>query len=315
VKTIESEPTTIKSELEQNGFALVNHQIPSDAIDELMDAYRVFTDELPDPSPELLARMLPDPTNLDKIDYSADTGREWHKYRTNHPYQFKPGGYTNRSLATAALRGVRGISIEDDPKEYYHSSGPSLGLMQAHHKAHGWGPIPSEVQRLQRSFTVVDTLANLMIRASLEALEKDYPEIGRIVVTDQDLKTSPIRLLNYHRSESSMLAEGHYDKSILTAQLAESHRGLRIRHPDSRDMQVIDRAPEKAAVFAGNLLTLPHVYPDSAIQPAWHDVESLPVLNQGRHAEGKRNHRYALIKFVNSGYAGEVGKALTHHEV
>jgi hypothetical protein len=306
---------TLERNLVTQGYALLDHNISTTAVDDLMGAYAEFTDGLPDPSLETTAKMIADSYQLDELNYSADQEPEWHKYRTNYPFAFKPGGYTNRSLQTKALKDVLGIKIDDDPKEYYHYLPGSTELIQQQHDKYGWGPIPPEVLKLQRKFSIIHELGRKLIRGALLQLEESYAGMNTAIVADYDLMRAPIRLLNYHHGQGDVLAGGHYDKSVLTAQLAESHEGLRIRHPQTGEMQPIRRSREKAAVFAGNLLTLPHVYPNADIQPGWHDVINVDKLNDGRSIQGKNVARWALIFFANSSYAGEVSKTLTHQEL
>lgn len=303
-----------REELTERGFTLMEHGISVDAIDSLIAAYADFTDNLPDPDLKTMSAMITDPEKLDEIDFSRDRQKGWHKYRTNHPFIFKPGGYTNRSLQARALREFQGIEIEDDPKEYYHFLPSSTALMNQQRETYEWGALPPEVERLNTHFARIHSLGSKAIRGLMGRVEETYPELSDKIITPEDLLQSPLRLLFYHPGQGDVLAGGHYDKSVFTAQLAESHEGLRIRDPESGEMQEIRRSPDQAVMFAGSLLTLDHVYPDSAIRPGWHDVINIDVANEARSLHGNNVARWALIFFANSSYAGEIGKDITHFQ-
>jgi len=308
------EGSAINDELLNQGFTLLDHHIPNEAVDELIAAYAKFTDNLPDPDLETVAALVKDPDKLDELDYGQDTKKEWHKYRTNHPFVFKPGGYTNRSLQVKAVREILGLEVEDDPKEYYHFLPSSTVRMNAQRDRFGWGPLPPEVYDLNKRFAPIHALGAKAITGLMQNVEDKFPELISKVMTPKDLEASPLRLLFYHPAQGDLLAGGHYDKTIFTAQLAESHEGLRLRNPSNGEMQEVTRPPEKAVAFAGSLLTLPHVYPDSEIKPGWHDALNKEVLNEGRSLIGKNVVRWALVFFANSGFAGEIGKDITHVE-
>jgi hypothetical protein len=295
-----------------SGYVLQPHGISDTAVDELIAAYANFTDNLPDPDLETVAAMIKDPEKLDDLAYEKDTQHEWHKYRTNHPFIFKPGGYTNRSLQAQALRAVHGIEIAEDPKEYYHFLPATTALIHRQAETFGWGPVPPEVEALNKRFMDIHRLGAITIKDTLLKLEEHYPESLTKFMTKRDFEQSPVRLVFYHPDQGDILAGGHYDKAWLTAQLAESHEGLRIRNPQTGDMQPIIRTADKAAVFASSLLTLDHAYPDSEILAGWHDVINVDTPNQGRTMHGKKVARWALIFFANSQAAGEIGKEITH---
>lgn len=103
------------SSIEQRGYALVEHGVSATRIDELIGAYATFTDTHPDPDLETMNRMIVNPKNLDRLDFSKDTQTIWHKYRSNTPAYAKPNGYTNRSLQADALT-LRDMVISEDPK-------------------------------------------------------------------------------------------------------------------------------------------------------------------------------------------------------
>ncbi len=91
-------------EIERAGFAVVEHGIPPEAIDDLQAAHATFHDNFPDPEPATLNAMMVDLKDLDKLNFTKDIQTEWHKYRTNTPQFAKPDGYTNRFNQAEALQ-------------------------------------------------------------------------------------------------------------------------------------------------------------------------------------------------------------------
>lgn len=317
------EGLAMQEDLKTRGYTLIDHHIPDDAIDELVATYAEFTDNHPTPEPATVVDIIEyrEKKRLDDLARHKDTQKEWHKYRTNHPFIFKPGGYTNRSLQADSLR-AHGLQVWDekkqqyeylieDPKEFYHFLPSGLTLINQQHKEFEWGHVPPEVENLHSKFATIHNIASKAVTQTLGTFEDIYPDIHQIL-TPKDLNNSPLRLLFYHPGQGDELAGGHYDKDIFTWQLAESHEGLRVGNPTSGEMQNIIRDPEKAAVFMGNLITLEHIHPESPIQPGWHDVINVDRANKGRTLHGQNVARWALIYFTNSVLAGEVDKGLTH---
>ena len=296
----------------EQGYALEKHGILEEQVDDLVSTYATFTDQLPVPDFETLDAMMLNPDKLDELDRSADKQAKWHKYRSNHPFIFKPGGYTNRSLQALVLRELRGLEIEEDPKEYFHFLPDSEKVVRRQHKEFDWGPLPPELIKLYAKFRPIHKLGFQMLRNVMSRMEDLYPGLNNVVVTDEDLSNSPIRLAWYHPGQGEKLAGTHADKSWLTGQIAESHQGYRAKHPVTGKMQLLERDPEYAIVFPGALLNLDHVYPDSVIIPTDHDVLNVPVPNKGRKLHGENVARWAIIAFANSVFAGEVDKSLTH---
>lgn len=296
----------IRSDIEQDGYSLVSNGIEdNDAVDELIESYARFTDNLPDPEPETMNAMIVDTSRLDAINYSADKQPEWHKYRTNHPQPAKPGGYTNRSLQIATLRQFQrdktsgGNAITDDPKEYYHFHPNSLGKMAVQHQQFGWGKIPPEVLVLNMRFARIHELAYLAIKNNLSLLEESHPELTTRYITPDDLNNnSPIRLVFYHLGQGDILAGGHYDKSAFTMQVAESHMGLRVQNPETGSMIQVRRPANLGVAFPGFLWR--QMYPDSQLSPTWHDVINLNEINDGQKLRGQNCARWALIWFCNT---------------
>jgi hypothetical protein len=325
----------LRGELVTQGFSLIDHSVSLEQVDELIEAYADFTDNLPDPDAELLSRMLPaepDPRtgklDLDVLDYAQDgPENKWHKLRTNTPYWAKPNGYTNRSQAVRALHVARDIVLPDDPKEFYHFTPDTWGLMRAQHDRYGWGPIPDEVQKLHKKFSAIHYAAREAVRSQLALLEERDRGLLGSVVTPRDLMKSPLRLLFYHPGQGEILAGGHFDKSVATLQIAESHLGLRILDPiqiegdwrtapaNEHGMHNIIRPAEKGAFFTGLNYRESAAFPDGDLIPAWHDVINRPELNDRRTLHGKNVARWALIFFVNSELVGVPDKAKTHGAV
>lgn len=327
----------LHNELVQHGYALVDHHIPEDAIDELIASYADFTDKLPDPSLETIFGMIKNPDHLDDLNYFKDKAPNWHKYRTNHPFIFKPGGYTNRSLQTRALQQIGGLEVEDDPKEYYHFLPSGLAAINRRHAEFGWGPLPREVTQLHTHFMLVHSLGAEAVTRVFRSMEEQHPELLSKYITPRDLDNSPVRLLFYHPGQGDILAGGHFDKSYGTIQIAESHMGLRLRQPqpnpndmsnDQRRTEIkcqysaspiddpamipMQRDSNTGIFFPSQLLELDHVHPGSDVKAVWHDVLNMPELNPGRVLRGRNCARWAIIFFANSMIAGEIDKALTH---
>jgi hypothetical protein len=325
------EASDLQRDLLADGYSLIDHGIDDGAVDDLMQAYANFTDNLPEPPAEVMDRMLPPGTDaavldkqLDELDYSRDDAPDWHKYRTNHPHFAKPGGYTNRSVQVAALEQMRGVELQDDPKEYYHYSPDGLEKIIEQHERYGCGSLPPEVHELHQRFEVIHGAARLAMTDLLKQLEETNPDILSKYVTPESLHSSPLRLLFYHPGQGDMLAAGHYDKGFATIQIAESHEGLRLLDPkfasqpapentlDDDRMRMLRRSPEKGAFFLAH--GFGKTFPDSDIKPEWHDVINSDEFNEGRQLRGRNVARWSLIFFSNAESLGAVGKDATHQE-
>jgi hypothetical protein len=324
------EAQSIDDALANQGFVFVRHGIEAEQIDGLISTYATFTDELEDPGLEIMNNMITNPDDLDGIDRAQNiitTKGDWNKYHTNHPEFAKPGGYTNRSLQVAALRKFgrkvtdratsEPIDPSEDPKEYYHFHPTSTVRMLRLHREMGWsnaGP-PVEVFNLHESFAAIHEAGKRAVIGAYQALEETHPELVPKHFGPSDVSTSPVRLLFYHPGQAAQLAEGHYDKAMSTLQIAESHLGLQIRDPKTGQMTRVDRKPELAAFFLGKSWHNLGAYPDSPLQPGWHDVVNLDEVAERRNLHGKNVVRWAIIFFANSIAAGTIkDKSLTHTE-
>lgn len=310
--------SSVQDDFLRQGYILVDHRIPSEAIEDVIGAYADFTDNIPDPSLQLLDRMMPAANaggkiNLDIIDHSQDNQREWHKYRTNHWRPRKPGGYTNRSLQVAALAAERGLIIKDDPKEYWHSHTNNIQKINEQRERYGWGPMPPEVEILEQQFAVIHHLARVAMTRVYIQLATTHPDLVRFYGGPSNLVDSPLRLLFYHHGQGPMLAEKHYDQSYATQQIAESHQGFQILNPQTQEMVDVVRPPEKGVVFI-SAAWKKHAYPDSPLMPALHQVVNTPEANEGRRLQGRNCARWALIHFADADARGLVrpSKEETH---
>lgn len=317
-RTLES--LRIEEEMLARGYAEIDHEIDSGRIEELVECYADFTLHLPDPDPETMDAMLPKEDvagNLDNLTRQADTQKEWHKYRTNAEGEYKPNGYTNRTYQASALQRSRGISIEEDGKEYYHFVPSHYSRVAQNHRNNSWGIVPKEVKALDTAFAGIHTAAVSAVETAVEKIEEAYPGVG-MQVTEASLANSPLRLLFYHPgiTESGQMAGGHYDKSLLTLQIAESHLGLRVATPQSNELVPVIREANKAALFPG-LRIEDHVPDeDEVIAKAWHDVVELEDYNQGRNVPLKALDvcaRWSLIFFVNGANQPKNVRELTHN--
>lgn len=297
--------------LKNHGFVVVDHQIHPETIDSLIQAYADFTDNHPDPEPATINAMITNPDNLDELDYSADRQHDWHKYRTNHPQLGKPGGYTNRTVQVAALRKFGRSDEADDPKEFYHYHPNSLAIMKDYHDHAGW-KLPPEVNRLHDAWGTVHSLGLKAIKDMFAEIEETHPELLSRVAPPEILDNSPSRLLFYHPGQGDVLAAGHHDKSLGTLQIAESHRGLRLRNQATGEMEEIVRPPEKGVFFIGG--TLKTAYPDSELSSGWHDVINIDQINESRALHGNHVARWAIILFANSNHTNIFTKAMAHNE-
>lgn len=170
--------------------------------------------------------------------------------------------------------------------------------MRALHEEFGWGNIPPEVERLHQRFEIVHGLAVASMIGVLRKLEVDHPGLLTVSLSPKDLRDSPIRLVLYDHTEDDHLAIPHFDKDSLTQQLGESHLGLEVTDPVTGKMKPVIRTSGQGVVFARHSWTL--AFPDSAINPAWHQVVNLRELNQGRSERGLSEYaRWALIFFAN----------------
>ncbi len=311
----------IFADLAEQGFSLVAHTISPNQIDDVFGSYAEVSDNLPKPELTTLNAMIKDPEELDDLDYQADTQQEWHLYRTNTPHFAKPSGYTNRSLQIEALTAhgrnvtASGDVLLDDPKEFYHFDAHTLDRMIAHHEQHGW-KLPQEVIDLHRNkLEPLHAAARLVVVDTLARLEVAYPELLKTVFTPEDIMSSAMRILIYHKGQGDVLAAGHYDKGGATFQFAESHLGLRVRNPKTGEMTEINRDSKYAAFFLAANFVFDHVYPNSPLRPGWHDVIKNPEAAKDRRVYGIDCERNALIFFVNSLFAGiPSSKLVTHTE-
>ncbi len=317
----------LRYELQERGYAELEHGIQPEQIDNLAVSYFDFTAAFPDPDPETIDAMLPEtPANLsdsnwlDELNRSQDQQTEWHKYRTNTDDPIKPNGYTNRFALQAALRRTRGVFIGEDPKEYYHWMPGHHSDIAAQHRLYDWGPIPPDVTRLTMAFGPIHKQATALIMKVCAEIEDQHPGI-RSIMTPQGLKASPLRFLGYRKTEAEYLGAGHYDKSDITLQIAESHEGLMVAPEKHQQAEHVLRDATKAVVFMGKNLTHPEGgrYPDSPYHPGWHGIKRLETANQGRRplplSAQEKFSRWALIFFANSDPSQRMilGKADTHN--
>jgi hypothetical protein len=310
----------LHDDIGRQGYSFIDHGIDPEHIDALVSAYATFTDELPDPSLDVMNDMITDPNELDELDYAANPAEPWNKYHTNYPEFAKPGGYTNRSLQTAALRAAgrqvtdkaTGASVEpeDDPKEYYHFHPNSTVAMNRMRETYGLAHLPPEVHELHARFARIHNLGANALKKAYADLEDRYPELVPTHFSPRDVQSSPVRLLFYHPGQGDVLAAGHYDKSHSTIQIAESHLGLWIRDPENG---LITRTPDKGVFFLGKSWHSDNSFPESELKPGWHGVVNRPELAEGREMHGKNVARWAIIFFANSLAAGTItDKSETH---
>lgn len=335
-KTLEG--AWLLGEIQQRGYAEFEHGIPSETIDNLVSCYADFTLSHPDPEFETMDAMIPsspseeDAQNpayydkdgvflmnkwlakqLDELDRGRDKQKAWHKYRTNVVGIGKPDGYSNRSFAAEAVNVVRGSVVIEDPKEFYHFTPVHYGNMARAHQEYDWGHIPPEVATLNTAFEEVHARASQLMTRICALVEEVHPEVSQII-TPESLKTSPVRLLFYHPSNSEQLGAGHYDKSFSTLQIAESHEGLRLATKASQPLEGVVREANKAVFFPGrgglNLIDK-----NTPFKPGWHDIIKVDRLNPGRHIPLSATEvcaRYAVIFFANGANFVNPDKALMH---
>lgn len=307
----------------EQGFSFVKHGVDQEDVDSLIKSYADFTDNLPDPSLDVMNAMITDPDELDDIDRAKNPAEPWNKYHTNHPAFAKPGGYTNRSLQTAALldqqrnitdkRTGEKVMPEDDPKEFYHFHPSSTVAMNTLAKENGFGPLPPEVHSLHQRFAKIHHLGSQAVTEAYKKLEESHPELVPKHFGQSDVQNSPVRLLFYHPGQGDVLAGGHYDKAQATIQIAESHLGLWIRDPKTG---LITRTPDLGVFFLGKSWKNQNSYPKSELKPGWHGVVNKPELAEGRQLHGKNVARWAIIFFANSLASGTIlQKSETHTEI
>lgn len=316
---LSTEGHALISDIQERGYSEFQHGIPSEQIDYLIETYADFTLNHPDPRPETMDAMLPDDhagieKRLDELERSKDTQTEWHKYRTNVLGVGKPEGYTSRSFQERALKQARGFVIPaEDPKEFFHYTPRHWSAMARNHKDYGWGSIPPELSKLNQAFAPIHKKASQLVLKVAGLIEETHPEVSKYF--DQtSLATSPVRLLFYHPGTSEQLGAGHYDKSKLTIQVAESHEGLQVAPNSNSPLQPVVRADDRAVVFPG--LGLRDIVGDnSPYQPGWHDIVRVNRLNEGRSVPPKAVEvcaRWALIFFANGANYINPDKSLTH---
>ncbi len=324
------EGSLLQNEIIARGYAEVQHGIHDDAVQEVVERYTDFTLAFPNPDFETMNAMLPNGTDpdvigkqLDQLDYSKDTQAQWHKYRTSAVSIGKPDGYTNRTLQAQALASIRGVLLpNEDPKEFYHHTPRHYANMARQHKLLNWGPIPPEVAILDKAFSHIHTQARKVVTSICAQLEPTHPGINNIV-TKESLFTSPLRLLFYHPSTYTQLAAPHFDKSVLTIQIGESHRGLRIATQANQQLAPVVRKSSMGVAFASSIFSAqpsaknPHGghFPDSDLRPAWHDVIADHIANEGRLVPARTAEvcaRWALIFFANEHAYVDPGKTAMH---
>lgn len=293
-------------DIRERGYAEFAHGISPGQIADVVGTYADFTLAHPDPEPETMLAMLPlDSPNLykelDELAREKDTQKGWHKYRTNATGVGKPNGYTNRAYQEGVLTDA-GIHIPtEDPKEFYHYTPRHYTDMVNNHAEFGWGAMPNDLQRLERVFRPVHAKATSLLLRVLSLVEETHPDV-RQFFDSASLLTSPVRLLLYHPgAPTDCLGTGHYDKSSMTIQIAESHKGLRVATGEEDEMRVVSRSSDQAVVFPGRNFR-EHFGKDTPFQPAWHDVILTDELNDGREVPltaAAVCARWALIFFAN----------------
>jgi hypothetical protein len=314
----------MRHELQERGYAELEHGIDPEHFYELTEAYFKFSLAYPDPEPATIDAMLPttpddinDSNWLDELDRSKDTQAEWHKYRTNTESPGKPNGYTDRSFQEEALWQQRGIEIGEDPKEYFHWMPRHLRDVMDNHREYEWGLIPDEVFDLTTAFSIIHVKSHLLMRKVCRTIEDQHPGLNQII-TPQALNTSPLRLIGYHHSDKPYLGGDHYDKSSLTLQLGESHEGLLVAKDCDSPMEPVRRDASKTVLFMGKRLSDPSIghFPDSPFKPGWHGIQNLDVMNQGQcpipEFAKDKFQRWALIYFAGNVELGIPSKADTH---
>jgi hypothetical protein len=302
----------LQLQIEQQGYALLEHNIPSDAIDDMVAAYAEFTDNHPDPETATMDAMISNTKDLDKLHFTVDQQKEWHKYRTNVPFFAKPNGYTNRSFQAQVLSKHRNLDIKEDPKEYFHYAPGMREKLTDRHERFGWGPMPPEVERLLGRMHVIHYMAKQAISKFYASLEGMNPGLAQFV-TPKDLDISPVRGLFYHKGQGEILAGGHHDRGLGTLQIAESHLGLRVRDPQTNAMIEINRDPQYGVAFPA--VKWKQALPDTTLRSLWHDVINIEQECPDRHLHGRNIARWAIIFFTNSKRVGEHQvKANTHTE-
>lgn len=299
-------------ELEKNGYALLDHKIPAEVIDDFVANYALFTDNHPDPEPTTMDAMIKDPKNLDKLNYSSDKQKQWHKYRSNIPHFAKPNGYTNRSFQISVLKSERGIEKADDPKEFFHYTPGMREQLVGRHERYNWGAIPPELTLLLNKAHSLHYFAKTAMRGFYQALEITHPELARFA-RPEDLDISPIRGLFYHKGQGDVLAEGHHDRGLGTLQIAESHLGLRVRNPQTGEMDIVRRDPNFGIAFPA--LKWRQAFPCTKLTSLWHDVINIPTAYEGHELHGQNVARWSIIFFTNSQEVGDqTVKEATHTE-
>lgn len=310
----------LRHDMHERGYNELQHGIPSDQIDHLVETYASFTLNHPDPLPSTMDAMLPDSPlhqlkkQLDELDRSQDTQDEWHKFRTNTPGIGKPNGYSSRSAQIAVLRRARGIDLfDEEPKEFYHYTPHHYADVTRAHKDYGWSDPPIEVRQLNNAFAPIHKRASELIMKIAGLIEETHPE-ARNIFDVESLRNSPVRLVFYPPHTSDLLGAGHYDKSTLTIQIAESHEGLRVAPNKDTPLQLVRRDADSAVIFPGT--DLANKLDDNTVyQPGWHDIIRLNTPNKGRGMPIRAIEvcaRWALIFFANGSNFVNPDKLLTH---
>ena len=307
----------MRHEIQERGYYELNHGIPYELIEGLVEAYGEFTAQLPEPDFSTLVDMLPIThpeiaDNLDVLDRSADRQTDWHKYRTNAEGVAKPNGYTNRHLQQLALASAGIVIPPEDPKEYYHYSPQHRAGMRQNHAKYNWGDLPREVTRLDDAFEPIHERAVNISRIIFSMIEETNPEALR-KVSARSLIRSPLRLLFYRTADGpeQCLGGGHYDKSAITIQIAESHGGLRIARSKTDELQHVQRDSKSAVAFVGR----DPQFKLQDMKPGWHDIQPGGAQVDGRvipEFVQETYARWALIFFPNTDGFVQPGKLHTH---
>ncbi len=312
----------LKSRLEEFGAVEFEQNISDYLVDQTIEAYADFTDNVPEATLETYNKMIVAGNDSAWVCKRLDNPRrrfagvnsgdfEANKSMTNIYRPGKPAGYTNRSMQIRALRELRDMDVADDPKEFYHSDAWTTRDIQRQFAHYNWGAVPAEVNRLQQKLDVVHRLASTAMQGFLRNLEDIHPDLPKYV-TPQDLQTSPIRINFYHPGQGTVLASKHSDKGFFTDQIAESHRGLRVMNPQSGEMQLIEREEPSSGLFFP-AWAFQNSFPNSPFKAAEHDVIDDDRPNDKRKLYGKNVVRWSMIFFVNSHLAGYAAdRSLTH---
>mgnify|MGYP001194478909 CR=1 FL=1 len=196
-----------------------------------------------------------------------------------------------------------GRSKSADSKHEYHFGSKTRQILESSH----YSSIPLEFRSFCDNAENIYWKAVESLRSALMSMHQEHdqrrpsPHNLTPVFLDKDSDLNlHLRFVGYENpDEDTPIARGHFDRSVFTLALAETHPGLQIgTNPDGTDLKDVIRQAGKAKFFAGRgWEKMPHYLRDGYeyVKPAYHQVRNI-----GEYAVNSSGIiRHAIVMFAN----------------